>query len=341
MNAHQWFFLFCLNSSLVWGVPQIQVRIEKDLKKILISGMDLQSSLFLLEKNEQHEGRKTVSFNCQRQGVGQGLKKPALVASLSSPTGLISWEERHYRGELSVVTSKNLNACDLIHKTSMKDYLSSLLAKEMNPRWPLEALKAQAVAARSYALVQSQRGENSFFDLENSERHQVTGHFFDQSSRTTRAVRETLGVVLVGQDQKIVPAFFHSKCGGRTYLPQEVWSESVWGYRRVQCPYCHELGRRDWKRFLSRVRLKKILREKPSGFKNSHLRKKLGRKFLPSHNFVIDSKREGERVVIKGRGFGHGVGLCQHGAFEMAKRGKSYLEILSHYYPEFRVKKWY
>ena len=340
MNTHGWVFLFCLISSLVWGVPQIQVRIGKDLDRIFISAMDLQSEFFFSGKTDQYEGRKGIHFYCRRKGR-RGSFQPALLASLQSPTGLISWGEQRYRGVFNVTTSKDLNSCDLIHKTSIENYLSSLLAKEMSPHWPLEALKAQAVAARTYALVQSERNESHFFDLENSEKHQVSGSFFDQSSSTRRAAEETRGVVLVSQNQRIIPAFFHSQCGGRTYLPQKVWLTSVPGYRQVKCSYCHGLGMDKWHRSLPRKRLHKILMERKSGLRNVYLRKRLGRKFLPSHNFSVYSGADRDHVMIRGRGLGHGVGMCQYGAFEMARRGKSYREILAHYYPGLKLKKLY
>ena len=253
----------------------------------------------------------------------------------------------------------------------MEDYLSSLLAKEMNGQWPLEALKAQAIAARTYALFQKKQRPSHLFMLENSEKHQVSGSFFDGTPLTRKAAMETKGSILVNKKGNIVPAFFHSKCGGRTYLPQKVWSESVEGYHEIICPFCHNHGTKNWKRVISQAEIRHVLLDSFANKKNkttngpfqlvvgkkdqdsiyfswgnkikkvfkSYLRKKLGRKKLPSNNFTIHQRPP--HFTIKGRGFGHGVGMCQYGAFEMARQGKHHRQILAHYYPQLKIKKLY
>ena len=331
--------------------------------------MDLQGHIFLKNKKEQYLGRKTIHFNCQ--GKGQAPRKSVLLASLHSPTGLMAWNNKHYRGDLLVATSPNFNSCDLVQQTTMENYLSSLLAKEMNGHWPLEALKAQAIAARTYALFQKKQHPSRLFALENSENYQVSGSFFDGTPITRKASMDTKGFILVNQKGRIVPAFFHSKCGGKTYLPQKVWSESVEGYHEVICPFCYKHGTKNWKRVISQNEIGRILLDSFPNKKNktsnrhfqlmtnkknqsfiyfswagkikkvskSYLRKKLGRKKLPSNNFTIHQRSR--HFSIKGKGFGHGVGMCQYGAFEMARRGKQHQQILSHYYPQLKIQKLY
>ncbi len=108
------------------------------------------------------------------------------------------------------------------------------------------------MAARSYALykIKERQGKKGYYDLENSERHQVNGDFFDVTVKTSRAQRETEGEVLSLNNGKISPIFFHSKCGGKTRRPDQVWSHSVEGYTNVDCPYCHKHGPKDWKAVL-------------------------------------------------------------------------------------------
>ena len=372
MKVHGGIFLCCyLVNAIVFAVPHIQVRIGKNLQQVLIHGMDLQSDIFVNNQRGQYLGRKAIRFDCS--GSASVKEKAILLASLSSPTGLISWGNRSYRGNLQVTTSENFDACDLVQNISMENYLSSLLAKEMGGGWPLEALKAQAIAARTYALVKKEQNQFDLFTLENSERHQVSGSFFDETWQTRVAALATKGRVLVNDEGKIVPAFFHSKCGGRTYLPSKVWSARVAGYRSVKCPYCHHHGKGKWQKRLVtrevRAALLATLSEEQRGGSTSgeklqlvedgknrddikfywrgrvervpkpYLRKRFGRKELPSNNFTIRQGSGG--FMIKGEGLGHGVGMCQYGALEMARRGKNHRQILAHYYPRLKVKRLY
>ena len=135
----------------------------------------------------------------------------------------------------------------------MEDYLSILLPKEMNASWHPEALKAQAVAARSYALhkvkskyVSKKKGHEVHYDLENSERHQVNGDFFDATPKTRKATSFTQGEVLVTKDGQLTPIFFHAQCGGYTLLPDQVWSKKIKGYSTVRCSYCRHSKQNRW-----------------------------------------------------------------------------------------------
>ncbi len=357
--------------------PQLKVRIAKNQKNVLIEGLDLKKRL--RNKIKKYPGRAKVKFNCN---TGPQLKadnriaKPTLFASLSSPTGIISWNKKHYRGELRVATNESNTSCDLVYTTSMENYISALLSKEMQANWPLEALKAQAVAARTYALDKLRKSINSneeIFDLENSEKHQVHGTFFDESIKTRKAADQTGGYVLTNKSGDLVPAFFHSKCGGRTFMPEKIWANPVDGYTAVKCPYCKTHGKENWSRWFSRDRmaqiftkaignkkldaktLKKFLHVLPSKgdsteirfyvdgkmakVKKSKIRKILGRNILPSNFFTLKQTEKGFRVY--GAGYGHGVGLCQFGAFEMARKGMTYKQILSHYYPNLKLTKVY
>lgn len=357
--------------------PQLKVRIAKNQKQVLIQGMDVRKRI--KGKLKKYPGKSTINFNCQKGpqlSSNNRYEKPTLFASLSSPTGIISWNKKHYRGELRVATSKNQKSCDLVYTTSMENYISALLSKEMEAGWPVEALKAQAIAARTYAMDKLKKSINAneeIFDLENSERHQVHGTFFDESIKTRKAADETGGYVLTNKKGELVPAFFHSKCGGRTFKPEHVWTNSITGYKAVKCPYCNSHGMKNWSRWFSRDRmagiiakaldnpkipaskLRKHLHIVPTDknkneirfyidgtlgkVKKSKLRKILGRKILPSNHFSMKQTEKGYRLY--GSGYGHGVGLCQFGAFEMARQGLSYKQILKHYYPHLKLTKVY
>ena len=371
------FFIIC--HFTFSAVPKIKVRLAKAQKKISLSGIDLKSNLKLLGEKQIYTGKKTLNFNCSEY-VKKERNNPLLVASLASSTGLIKWKNQKYLGELNILTTKNKKGCDLVNVTSLDTYISMLLTKEMHSSWPKEALKAQAVAARTYAYHKMQSdqvsklsGYETYYDLENSEKHQVNGSFSDVTKSTSLASKLTSGEVLTARSGKITPIFFHSKCGGRTIRPEVVWSNKVEGYTNVECPFCHKKGTPSWQNKISGYKLKRAVlktlnrkfniqankysslqfmkdykqsnylrvyyKDKPFKIQKSRLRSSLGRRSLPSNNFKIE-KSNGYYKAI-GKGNGHGVGLCQFGALELAKRGYNYKQILSHYFPKHRIKKVY
>ena len=360
------------------AVPSVKVLIAKSLKNIIVEGIDLKKTIHTQKKSQQYVGRKKISFKCGPFGskAKNSLKNPLLVASLSSPTGLISWGDQKYKGELHLLTSPNQQSCDLVNNVSMETYLMTLLSKEMNGTWPIEALKAQAVAARTYAYERLNKvgsfDDDKLYHLESSEKDQVSGNYHDITKKTLNAAKETQGMILVGPSGKISPAFFHSKCGGKTLRPDQVWGGVEEGYRSVDCHFCQRTGMKDWNYQIKGNKLTQMvdqvlrryyademegddLRLMPDSphnseirlyagdrlhiIKKSYLRNLAGREILPSNNFVIETKKN--EFFVQGQGYGHGVGLCQLGALELAKRGYNYQQILSFYFPKHRLRRAY
>jgi stage II sporulation protein D len=361
-------------------VPTLKVRIAKSLTQVSVSGIDLERYIWPKKSMKSFAGAKKIQFNCKSKKLFK-RKSPIKLASIKSLTGLVNWEKEKYRGLLHIQTSEKFNGCDIINELSLEDYLSTLLPKEMNSKWPIEALKAQAVAARSYAFykietnqVSKSKGYNTNYDIENSEKHQVNGSFFDATRKTVRATGETFGEVLTLENEKLSPIFFHSKCGGKTLTPDQVWRNKLPGYKSVTCPFCHKHGRKNWthtflksdladslekvlynykgdKTSITQSELRLTHDSKGSSrikfynnsefkvIKKSRLRSVMGRTTLPSNYYNITEK--GNKIEVSGSGFGHGVGMCQFGAKELALKGYSYKQILAHYFPELKLKKIY
>lgn len=367
-------------------VPELKVLVAKAEPLVTVSGLDLKRDLHLGPGNQRSwSGRKQVKFKCRRFfSKLPNVKEAELVASLSSGTGLLGLKEEKFKGKIHVYRSEKGDGCDVVNEITLEDYLPSLLSKEMNATWELEALKAQAIAARTYAyyklLKQDElvkHGKDQFFDLENSEKHQVSGHFFDGTMKTHQAVRETRGMILVDKKGKVTPTFFHAKCGGKTFRPSEVWANPVSGYRNISDPYCHKRGgKHGWNTKVSRNRFVKFLnylrkrgdiissREFKSSdrirmvpdnekkktvrlyigsnaytFSKTRLRRYFGRVEFPSNNFSFKIGRG--FLKVKGFGNGHGVGMCQVGAQVYATKGGNVRDILSHYFPGHHLKKIY
>lgn len=247
--------------------PTIRVLIGRSLSNVGISGLDLKRKLFSGDQTKIYSGRKRLRFNCNNLSKrGKLPKRTVLLASIASLTGLVSVEGHKYQGKISVLTSRDYKSCDVVNELSIETYLASLLSKEMNGVWPLEALKAQAVAARSYALhkIESRQvsrglGHEAFYDLESSEKHQVGGTFFDVTAKTYNASKLTQGEILVTKKGNLTPIFFHAKCGGRTLHPRQVWDNKVEGYKSVKCPHCEDHGKKAWKTKISNKRVSKFI----------------------------------------------------------------------------------
>lgn len=391
LRSLTFFILSFLIASSTWALspstgngPLVRVRIGKSLRQIMVSGFDLSRHIISTDDVKSFEGKKAVRFNCETfKSMNKDRNQPIHVASLESKTGLIAFENDKYRGLLKVITSPKGDSCDVVNVTPMEDYIAQLLPKEMNGTWPIEALKAQAVAARSYALhkMTSQQvskilGNEAFYDLESSEKHQVGGSFFDATEKTSTASLDTKGEVLIDQEGRVAPVYFHAKCGGRTLRPDQVWNNREAGYQGVNCPFCIGVGPKPWDKVVTEDRIKEFLywaiknkylkfnRDSVEGsvvkvlpdnyekykvsfyindrlvlIEKSLLRRFFGRFILPSNSFYL--KKESGLWSFVGEGLGHGVGLCQIGALAMAQRGWDYRKILSHYFPGHSLKKMY
>lgn len=361
-------------------IPNIHVRIAHSQQDLLVSGLDLNRYIWPKKSWKTYKGVKKIEFNCKSKGQFR-KQKPIRLALVRSGSGFVSINGEKYKGKFHIQTSENFNGCDVINELSLEDYLATLLPKEMNTNWPIEALKAQAVAARSYAYykiktnqVSKAKGFRTNYHLESSEKHQVSGSYFDATQKTILATSQTRGEVLMLNSKKITPIFFHSKCGGKTLTPKEVWKNEVEGYRSVDCPFCHKHGKKDWSRTYNKLfladNIQRVLQkyneekvnlnrkkyyvegnpraqtyinvmneDQPQFVKKSRLREVLGRSELPSNHYAL--KDLGQYVEVNGSGYGHGVGMCQFGAKELAIRGYNYKQILAYYFPELNLMKIY
>ncbi|MCL5023182.1 MAG: SpoIID/LytB domain-containing protein [Nitrospirae bacterium] len=242
----------------------------------------------------------------------------------------------------------------IINELPLEEYVADVVASEVGMNWDLEALKVQAVIARTYAVYRKNAASNSRFHLTSSVLHQVyKGN--NTQVQIAYAVRETAGEILT-YEGKPIEAFYHSTCGGKTENPEEVFGKSYPYLKSVESncelsPYWlwerkipkeeieKALGLKGLKemRILSHTstgRAKELAVEAASGksvVKATELRKLLGWSRLPSTNFTM--KEEADAVTFTGKGYGHGVGLCQWSALQMAREGKNYREILSFFYP--------
>ncbi len=140
--------------------------------------------------------------------------------------GFTARGKRHaYRGAIEL--HSRMGRLLVINVLTMDEYLSGVVPCEISSGWNIEALRAQAVAARSYAYYHIMNGTDPLFDLNATNRSQVYGGAKVETDRTNRAVRDTSGQV-VSYNNKPILAFFHSTCGGNTIDGDKVWAGGGW-----------------------------------------------------------------------------------------------------------------
>ena len=258
----------------------------------------------------------------------------------------------HYTGNIEVW--KGDKGLYIINELPLEDYVESVVAAEVGTNWEIEALKTQAVIARTYAAYRMGMSADTKFHITSSVLHQsYKGN--NMQVQVAYAVKETAGEILT-YNGKPIEAFYHSTSGGMTEDPEEVFGKSYPYLKPVETS-CEQSPYWVWEKKIPLVEIEKALNVKGINLITIHshtstgrvrdltiesaegskiikatdLRKLLGWSRLPSTDFQLTAA--GDSIIFEGKGYGHGVGLCQWGALQMAKDGKNYREILSYFYP--------
>ena len=266
-----------------------------------------------------------------------------------------------------------------ISTLKISDYLIGVLHKEMSGKWPKEALKAQAVATRSYTLAQIFARNNEEFDLEGSVLDQDF-QWVTPSERSKpeilnwqRALDETKDIILVGSDGKALKAYYHADCGGETTVPDLVWGPKG-EFQSVKDPVCEKRRANHWHFSVPKSEIQRKIASEDSEhgkLKFDWVKSTFDRrvtwvewtagftgtaqdawKLISGQNFrrllgfdKLKSTRfkaedRGNSMYFEGQGFGHGVGLCQWGSRDWANQGWNVWKILNHYYPKAKISYW-
>jgi stage II sporulation protein D len=289
-------------------------------------------SSFALDSSSEHDAADiTLSGDQLLLSVGDQLVRADHIRTASRSGGAADFVlsipdkiRRRYHGVLEVRAVSS--ALIPIVGMDLETAVASAVAAEGDPDAPLEALKAQAVATRSYFLAA--RGRHHNFDFCDTTHCQFLREPPDPESNARRAALATRGLVLEYREQT-VEAMFSRSCGGRTRTPAEVGIASHgYPYFSVACDYCRRHPAA-WTRRVSPTQADDLLRRGEAS--RLDIDRSFGWDFVPSNSFT--AHREPRSVVLQGTGQGHGIGLCQQGAKAMAQAGAGFREILSHYYP--------
>lgn len=266
-----------------------------------------------------------------------------------------------FRGFIEISKDKS-GSLQAINHIGIESYLCGVLPHEVPHWWPIQTLKSQAVAARTYALYQMTTNRAAAFDLKSSTGSQVYGGSNVERYRSQVAVNSTKSQVLL-YEGKVFPAFFNATCAGKTAGAQELWKINLLPIQGgTVCSYCKISPHYLWDEEVSLALIEEkfnkyghpigqiigieIISQTPSGRVGSirvtgtlgvfviaakDFRVWLGGDKIKSTHFGVTI--EEDKAHFRGKGWGHGVGLCQWGALGQAILGHSYEKILSFYYP--------
>lgn len=243
-----------------------------------------------------------------------------------------------------------------------EEYILGVVAAEMPAAFELEALKAQAVCARTYAYQRILSGyaypggANVSDDPGTCQAYRSYEEFAKANPQDTemyyerlrQAVQETRGEILVCGGAPL-EALYHSTCGGKTEDAASAWGEELAGLESVDCAWCTASPCYRKEKTVPLSVIARVMGVKSgeglqiTEWTASGRARKISaggktvsaeefRRWLDLPSTWITLQRSGDNWIISTRGYGHGIGLCQYGAGGMAKEGFSYQEILSHYY---------
>ncbi len=318
--------------------------IDSSSKKILARGKDLNTTV-------------TVYNDGILLGDIKARTNRVFLNSYSAES--ITINDRVFRGDIQLI--KNNMKLTVVNYIELEDYIKGISVRETSHYWPVESLEAEVIVFRTFALFRMEENAGRDFDLSNDVYSQVYGGRAAERYRINKAVERTKGLVLTYKG-KILPAFYHATCGGHTEDAAVYWKIDLAPLKGVPCNFCKDSPHYNWHNVLTiaearqalakngfkiddikdiqilgrdksgRVTDLKIVTEKKDvKISSKDFRSALGPNIIRSTNFevkVIDGD-----IVFEGLGWGHGVGLCQWGAYFMAKEGYNYKQILEYYYP--------
>ena len=281
--------------------------------------------------------------------------------------GAIELNNVRYRGEIRIVQQFN-NKFSVIEEIDLESFISGVLGSEMPPAWNEEALRAQAVTARTYVMYKKKVRGNEVYHLDMLDL--AYRGMSSESPRLNKIVQDTKGVVMV-YNWNIFPAYFHSTCGGHTEDVRSVFGkDSIPPLSGVMCNYCNNSKYSRWSTDINKSEIERRLGDAKVYVSNIYSIKATnlgagkhgsrveivsanGSKEMNANDFrlmvgpnylystAFDSKNNGKSITFSGRGWGHGVGLCQYGAQAMAEKGFQWTDILKHYYPKIELVRVY
>ncbi len=340
--------------------PSVKIKKRPPLVRVLLyrkaRSVTLQGRNITIEGKPVGRGSVTIS----REEI-----RGTVEISANSPIRVIVGNKYSKRVRGKIVLKSKKGCFRVINVLDIESYLWGVVPSESYPSWPLETLKAQAVASRTYAYYQTLHRKDWDYDLVDNEGDQAYKGIDRETKKTTTAVNETRGEILMEGDRPIL-AMYTANSGGYTADAGYIFKLDKRYLVAKPDPLSLKGKMSRWKRKYSLeeigIKLRRIgipvrglenikaAEKSPSGrivkvkiiatnfSKIYRTRTTLGRALrLPEILFSIEN-RDGY-IIFKGKGWGHGVGYSQWGSAEMGMRGYTYRQILKFYYPTTKIVK--
>lgn len=292
--------------------------------------------------------------------------------------GFVSYNNHAYRGSFKIFKYKG--NIYLVNELGLEDYLKGVVAAEIsvNKEEYYEAVKAQVLAARTYALHKILGKQKYLYDVVNDTYSQMYKGVFAEYPIVNRAIEETLHEVIT-YDGEPIDAVFHSSCGGRTARAADLWNSNTPYLQSEMCSCTRYENNRykDWSvkvekrkvrnvignRFFGGAKVYSIRINKRTSESRRVVSLKVGtskgnkilkfdkfrlavNSILPwsnsiYSNYITSISADSKYYHFKGKGNGHGVGMCQYGAlYYSSEQGKDYRWIIAKYYQSTKIIKW-
>jgi stage II sporulation protein D len=322
-----------------------------------LRGDDIEISRDRQPRGATARGRPSCGPAAARRVELDGIRAAGFRLRSAAP---IRMNGREYDGALEVIP--NGNGLAVVNELPLEEYVVGVLRAEASDKWPLEALRAQAIVARTYAAYHRVIGAARPYHVVASTANQQYFGRVPATSPAWGAVRETAGQVLLWEGE-LFPAFYHTESGGYTEDPRTVFAtRNMPALKPVRCEFSAGPPTITGRSIMKLSELTDILKRNdvsvgtvtgvevvertPSlraaavtvhgtrgsaRLRGNDFRRMLGYDTFKSTLFAVAV--DGQAARFSGRGYGHGVGMCQWGAKGMAEQGYTAKQILEFFYP--------
>ncbi|HKK41670.1 MAG TPA: SpoIID/LytB domain-containing protein [Bacteroidales bacterium] len=255
-----------------------------------------------------------------------------------------------YTGSLSCYS--DMSSLILVNNCKIESYICGVVETEGGTAKNPEYFKTQAILARTYLFRNFNKHIADGYNLcDNTHCQAFNG--LTGNPDIKMAVSQTRGLVIIGQDSSLIVAAFHSNCGGETSSSEDAWLKAEPYLVQVKDPFCHssrnaswtkKVSLKDWEAMLQRAGYNGKTgdanvfafkqEERASDYITTSFKMPLRsvRDAMKLRSTYFSVYPEKDSLLLKGKGYGHGVGLCQEGAMTMARQGYSYKQIIDFYY---------
>ncbi|OGR52942.1 MAG: hypothetical protein A3I11_04550 [Elusimicrobia bacterium RIFCSPLOWO2_02_FULL_39_32] len=370
------FLFLCLPNSFVFSleIPETIIKVAV-LENVSNLNVESEKKFFIydlirgVKKNLEKQTFCQISAN--KKGLFVGSEEWSdLIRIVPEEDDFIIVNGKKYRDTI-ILKKTDQEKITVINELGLDHYLYGILPKEVSWDWPKESLKAQAVISRTFALKNLKRHESEGFHFCSKVHCQVYGGLNSEKETTNQAVDETDHEILTYRGELINSVFF-ANCGGQTEQVSNTWlTNIIYPYlKSVRCRFCGNEPNYFWKRLVTESEIVESLKKnryeislplrsiRNAGYgrsgrakflkishgagilniRASQFRMSLGPDRIRSTLFK-EIKKVKKGFIFRGKGWGHGIGMCQDGAKGLARKGTSYKKILHFYYSGSKIEK--